>query len=116
MGGNMSRGHQFAVVERNKKWLAVMILSEHDNMDEALKAAINAMDIESEEIMKELIEEERAKGVDAVTVEEAIKDMNPEELERFIEERQRKFVNPLLYTNIKTLEDKRKRLKIKRIK
>lgn len=41
-----------------------------------------------------------------VTLEEAIKDMTPEELERFKKERYEKFIKPLMNENIRALKDK----------
>lgn len=90
--------------------MAVMILSEHDNFDDALNATFEAMEKESEETMKREIEELRKQGIRAVSFKEAIKDMTPEEHERFIEERNGKFVYPILDKNIKMLEKKRKQL------
>lgn len=46
-----------------------------------------------------------------ITYEEAIKDMTPEELERFHKERYEKFINPLMEMNIKELENLGKRKK-----
>lgn len=115
-GGKMRKGHQFTVVEHSKKFMAVIVISEHDTMEEAMSAMLDAMNTESEEITKEQVEEQRARGINTVTLQEAIKDMTPEELKRFMEERQRKFVNPILDANLKMLETKGRRLKIKRIK
>jgi uncharacterized protein YaaR (DUF327 family) len=112
----MSRGHKYTVYEYGKKFLAVMILSEHDSMEDALSAMLDAMRAEGDEITKGYIEEQRANGINVVTLEEAVKDMTPEGLVKFMEERQKKFINPLLDANIKTLESKGRRLKIKRIK
>ncbi len=110
-------GHKYTVVpQKNGLYQAVMILSMHDNFDEALDAVFDAMDKESEEIMDREIEELRKQGIKVVSAKEAIKDMMPEERERFLEERNRKFVNPILDMNIEMLEQKRKQLKIKRIK
>ncbi len=74
------------------------------------------MELESTEQMKEEIENLRNQGINAITVEDAIKDMSPEELERFLEERRRKFVNPQLDANMKELEKKKRHTQIKRIK
>lgn len=112
----MRRGHQYTVYEKGKKFLAVMILSEHDTMEQAVSAMLDAMKAEGDEITKEFIEEQRANGINVVTLEEAVKDMTPGELESFMKERQRKFINPLLDLNIKTLEKQGRRFKIKRIK
>ncbi|NLC69100.1 MAG: hypothetical protein GX754_10075 [Clostridiaceae bacterium] len=124
-------GHKYSIIPTNYgKHLAVMILSEHDNEIDAVNAALDAMEKESEEIMNKEIEELRKKGIKAVSFKEAIKDMTPDELESFLEERNRKFITPLLNLNIEMLkqkrkqlqqekklrEQKRKRLKIKRIK
>lgn len=94
----------------------VMIISEHDNEDEALRVMLEVMDKETDEIMKREIEELGKQGIKAVSFKEAIKDMTPEQLERFLEERNRKFINPFLDMNIEMLEQKRRRLKIKRVK
>jgi hypothetical protein len=100
----------------NGKYLAVMILSEHDTEDDALTAMLSAMNKESKAETHKEIKKLHKQGINAVTVEEATKDMTPEELERFLEERQRKFINPLLDANIKDLETKDRRMRIKRIK
>lgn len=110
-------GHAYKVIQDvNGKYLAVMIISEHDSQEEALEAAIEAMNKESEEINKRNIEELRKKGIKAVRFKDAIKDMSPEELERFLEERKRKFLMPLMEKNIEMLERKKKRFRLKRIK
>lgn len=110
-------GHKYTVIPQdNGKYLAVMILSEHDNLDDALNATFEAMEKESEEIMNRGIEELRENDINAISFKEAIKDMTPEELEDFLEERDRKFINPFLNRNIETLKQKRNRFKIKRVK
>jgi len=110
-------GHKYTVVPKdNGEYMAVMILSEHDNYSDALKATLEAMDKESDEIMNSEIEELRKQGIEAVSFKEAIKDMTPEQRERFLEERNRKFINPLLDMNIEMLEQKRRQLKVKRVK
>jgi len=110
-------GHKYTVIhENNGKYLAVMILSEHDNLNDAFNATLEAMNKESEEIMNREIEELRKQGIKAVSFKEAIKDMAPEQLERFLEERNKKFINPLFNMNIEMLEQKRRRLKVKRVK
>ncbi len=102
-------GHQYSVINRDDgSYAAVMILSEHDNLSDALGAMLKVMKEESKEIMSKEIEKLRAQGISAVTFEEAIKDMTPEELERFLEERRRKFINPLLDKNREILEQKKK--------
>jgi len=101
-------GHKYtAIPERNGGYLAVMILSEHDNLNDTLEAMFEAMEKESGEIMNRETEELRKQGIKAVSVGEAEKDMTPEQLERFLEERRRKFVIPLLDMNIVMLEQKR---------
>lgn len=112
----MTKGHRFTVIQNNHKYLAVMIISEHDTMEEAIEAMLTAMDQESDEIMEKKVDKLRAQGVKVATLKEAIKDMSPEQLERFLEERQRKFVDPVLDANIKALEKMGRRFKIKRIK
>jgi len=110
-------GHRYTVVPHNSgKYLAVMILSEHDNLNDAINAMLEALDKEGDEIMNREIEELRKQGVRAVSFKEAIKDMTPGQRKRFLEERNRKFINPLLDMNIEMLEHKRRRLKIKRVK
>lgn len=110
-------GHGYKVIQGgNGKYQVVMIISEHDSEDEAVKAMLEAAKKESDEIMKREIEELRKQGINAVTFEDAIKDMKPEELERFLEERNRKFINPLVNKNIEMFEQKRRRLRIKRVK
>lgn len=113
-------GHVYTVVPRDGKYLAVMILSEHDNEEDAFRASFAAMKEESKEILEREVEELRKQGIKAVTFEVAIKDMTPEELERFLEERNRRFIKPLLDMNIKMLEEKleeeTERTKLKRIK
>ena len=110
-------GHRYTVIPQNNgKYLAVMILSEHDNSNDALEAALEAMDKESEEIMNREIEELKKQDINAVSFKEAIRDMTHEEQERFLEERNRKFINLLLGMNIERLKKERRRLKIKRVK
>lgn len=109
-----NKSHKYTVIpEKDGKYMAVMILSEHDQENDAYRAIIEAMNKESEEIMNRQIEELRGKGIPAVSFKEAIKDMTPEERERFIEERNRKFVIPLLNRNIEMLDEKMKQLKSK---
>lgn len=74
------------------------------------------MKVEYEKIMNMKIEELNKKGIKAISFEKAIKGMTPEQLERFLEERNSKFINPLFNMNNKELEEKRRTLKIKRIK
>lgn len=110
-------GHKYTVIhEDNGSYLAVMIISEHDNRDDAFKATFEVMKKESEEIMNREIEELRKQGIRAVTLGEAVKDMTPEELERFREERNRKFINPLLNMNSEMLKQKERQLINKRVK
>ncbi|HHV19174.1 MAG: hypothetical protein PHE70_10725 [Tepidanaerobacteraceae bacterium] len=110
-------GRAYKVIQDvNGKYLAAMIISEHDSCEEAVEATLEAMNKESEEISKREIEELREKGIKAVRFEDAIKDMTPEELEGFLEERKRKFLMPLMDKNIEMLEQKSKRCRIKRIK
>lgn len=110
-------GHKYTVIpEDNGSYLAFMIISEHDNPDDAFRATLKAMKKESEEIMNREIEELRRQGIKAVTLKEAVKDMTPEELNRFREERYWKFINPLLNKNIKMLKQKEKQLRNKRVK
>jgi delta-aminolevulinic acid dehydratase/porphobilinogen synthase len=110
-------GHQYKVIrENNETYLAVMIISEHDNRDDAFNSMFEVMKKESEEIMNREIEELRKQGIRAVTLKEAIKDMTPEELDRFREERNRNFINPLLNTSVKMLKQKEKQLRNKRVK
>jgi malonyl CoA-acyl carrier protein transacylase len=110
-------GHKYTVVPHNSgKYRVVMILSEHDNLNDAINAMLEALNKEGDEIMNREIEELRKQGVRAVSFKEAIKDMTHEQRKRFLEERNRKFINPLLDMNIEMLEHKRRRLKIKRVK
>jgi len=110
-------GHKYTVVpQKNGEYLAVMIISEHDNLMDAMHAILEAMDKESDEIMKKEKEEYRKLGVKVVSFKEAIRDLSPEERERFLEERNRKFIKPLLDLNFKMLEQMERRLKLKRIK
>ena len=110
-------GHAYKIIQDvTGKYLAVMIISEHDSREKAVEAMLEAMNKESDEISKRNIEELRKKGIKAVRFKDAIKDMSPEELERFLEERKRKFLMPLMDKNIEILEQKKKKLQIKRIK
>lgn len=84
--------------------MAVMILSEHDNLNDAVNAMLDIMDKEAEEIMYREIEELKKRGIKAVSVKEAIKDVTPEQRERLFEERNIKFINPLLNMNIEMPE------------
>lgn len=102
-------GHGYKVIKTDSgKYQVVMVISEHDNEDEVYDAMHKAMDKESDEITKLEIEELRKQGIKAVTFEDAIKDMSPEELERFLEERKRKFLNPILNMNIEKLKQNEK--------
>jgi hypothetical protein len=90
-------GHKYTVISQdNGSYLAVMIVSEHNNPDDAFKATLEVMKKESEEIMNRKIDELRKQGIRAVTFKEAVKNMTAEELNRFREERYGKFINPLL--------------------
>lgn len=110
-------GHRYTVIPHySGKYLAVMIISEHDNFNDAVSATLEAMNKETDEIMNGEIEELRKQGIKAVSFKEAIKDMTPEQRERFLEERNRKSINPLLDMNIEMLEQKRRQLKVKRVK
>lgn len=46
------------------------------------------------------------KEIKGVTLKEAIKDMTPEELEKFKKERYEKFIVPLMNENIRILKNK----------
>lgn len=85
-----------------------MIISEQDNEDEAVKAMFEAFEKESDESMKKEIEHLRKQGINAVTFEVAIKDMTPEELKKFLEERKQKFLSHLMDKNIEMLGQKEK--------
>jgi uncharacterized protein YdcH (DUF465 family) len=66
-------GHKYTVVlQAGGKYLAVMILSEHDNLDDAINATLDALDKECDEITNREIEELRKQGIEAVTVKEAL--------------------------------------------
>lgn len=94
----------------------VIIVSGHKSYDEAVEAMFDIMKKESKEILEKEVEELRKQGIEVVTFEEAIKDMTPEELERFLEERKRKFIMPMIDKNIEDIKQKSNRTKIKRIK
>ena len=107
-------GNKYTVIQQNNgKFLAVMILSEHDNFDDAFDATFKATKQESKNVVNKEIEDLKKQGIRAVSFEEAVKDLMPEQLERFLQGRSRKFIKPLLNMNIEMLEQKRKRLKIK---
>ena len=74
------------------------------------------MKVEYEKIMNMKIEELNKKGIKAISFEEAIKDLTPEQLERFLEARKRKFINPLFNMNTEEPEEKRRTLKINALK
>jgi len=108
-------GHKYTVVpQKNGSYMTVMILSIHDNFDDAIDAVFAAMKKESEEIMNRKIEKMRKQGIQAVSFKEAMKDMTPEERARFMEERNRKFINPIIDMNSRILEQKRKELQQRR--
>jgi hypothetical protein len=110
-------GHKYTVVPQNNgKYLAVMILSEHDNLNDAINATLEALNKETDRIMNREIEELRKRGIKAVTFKEAIKNMTPGQRKRFLEERYRKFIKPLFDMNIEMLEQKRRQLKEKEVK
>lgn len=68
---------------------------------------------ENDEEMRKHMKELEKKGIRARTPEEIMKDMTPAEKERFMEERRRKFILPLMGLNEEMLEQKRKELKDK---
>lgn len=110
-------GHGYTIIPQDDgTYQVAMIISEHDNEHEAITAMLEAMRKESNEIMKKEIEELRKQGINAKTLEDAVKDMTPEQLENFLEERRRKFINSLLNMNIEMLEQKKRKLKTKRKK
>ena len=110
-------GHRYTIIEGgSKRYQAVMVLSDHETLDEALEAMFEALAKETDERMEKETEELRKQGIKAFTVKELTKDMTPEELEKFMEERNRKFIFPLLDKNIEELKQIEKRLTIKRIK
>ncbi|GEM_PF-689765 len=110
-------GHKYAVLPHDGgKYLAIKVLSEHENLDDAIRTVLDAMKKESEEIMKREIEKLRERGIKAVSFKEAMEDVTPGQKQRFIAERNRKFIDPLLNLNIEMLERKEKRFSIKRIK
>lgn len=112
--GKQNSTHAYRVIYLgNGRYQAVMILSEHDNYKDAFEATMTAMNKESEEVSRLETVELRAQGFDVVTLEEAIQGMTPEELAQFNEERNRKFVNPILNGNIERLEKEQSGLKIK---
>ena len=50
-----------------------------------------------------------------MTVKEALKDMTPEQRERFLEERKRKFADPVLNMNSEMIENLKRRYRLRRI-
>jgi hypothetical protein len=74
--------------------------------DEAFDAMYEFMQKESAKTMNIEVKRLRGRGIPVVTLEEAIKDMTPEELEHFKEERNRKYMMPLMVQNIKMLKQK----------
>ncbi|MGV8147310.1 MAG: hypothetical protein ACLKAK_12945 [Alkaliphilus sp.] len=88
----------------------VMIISEHRTQEEAIGAMLETMH------KKEDKQDLRKEGTSAISLEDAIKDMTPKELEDFIDERNRKFITPLFDRNIEELEHKRRRLSIRSLK
>jgi arsenate reductase-like glutaredoxin family protein len=70
------------IKDKNGKYSAVVILSEHVSLEEAVESMLEAMITESEEKIKKLMNY-RKKGIKAVRFEDNIKDMSPEELESF---------------------------------
>lgn len=109
--------HKYTVIKNdNGKYLAVMIICEHNAEDDAFKATMTAMNKESKAQMRKEIKKLKSHGINVISFEDAIKDMTPEELERFIEERQQKFISPLLDANMKDLETRGRRAQIKRVK
>ena len=94
------------------KYLAVMVLSEHDTEEDAIMAMLDAMNAESDALKNKDIKELREQGIDAISAKEAIKGMSYEQRERFLDERNKKFVNPILNMNIKLLKENEKRHKL----
>lgn len=76
----------------DNKFRVMMQLSEHDTQEEAVYSMLKAIKKESSNNIKNEIKELKAEGVDAITFEDAIKDMEGEELERFLKERDERFI------------------------
>lgn len=100
--------HAYRVIDiGNGRYQAVMVISEHDNYNDAFEATMAEMNKESSEVLRSEIAEMSSQGIDAVSLEEAIQGMTPAQLAKFNEERNRKFLNPILDGNIKILEQLR---------
>ncbi len=80
----------------DNKFQVMMVLSEHDTQEEAAYSMMKAIKKESSDCIKNEIEELKAAGIDAITFEDAIKDMEGEELERFLKEREERFIKKYL--------------------
>lgn len=72
---------------------AIMVISEHTTENDALDAMLNAMNKDSVKLDDECQKEMNQKGIQAISFEEAKKEMSPEQLERFMKERE-KHVKP----------------------
>jgi len=96
-------GRPYTVVKLHGKYCAVMILSEHDNEEDALNAVLDELLKGNNEELNGKNDEHMKQGI---SLKEAMKDMTPEQRERFLEERNRKFLNPILDLNIEMLKEK----------
>jgi len=104
--------HAYQVIKAGGgRYQAVKVLSEHDSYEDALDATLTAMEQESEEIEQQQVAEMREQGINVVTLKEAIRGMSPEQLARFNEERNKKFINPILDGNMDRLERMRGKIK-----
>lgn len=98
-------GHSYTIRQRdNGEYEVLKIISVHPDRESAFNAMYDALRKEMEEMGKALVDEMRRQGISVVSFREAVQDMTPEERERFLEERKRIFLQPLLDMNMDMLK------------
>ncbi len=89
--------HGYTIRETiNGRFRVMMILSEHDTQREAVYSMLKAMKEESSKNIKREIEELKPSGIEAETFEDAVKDLDGGKFERFLKERDEKFIRRFL--------------------
>lgn len=98
-------GHSYTLRQRdNGEYEVLKIISVHPDRESAFHAMYDALRKEMEEMGKAFGDEMRRQGISVTSFREAMQDMTPEERERSLEERNRKFLQPLLDLNLDTLK------------
>lgn len=102
--------HVYSIKETARgRFQVLKVISEHNTQEEAVGSMLKAINQESSVNMEFEVEQLKAKGVDAMTFEDAVKSMDSEELERFLKERRQKFFSRVLDENIKILKNRKKK-------